>query len=469
MNIFFISSLIVFSDFVFAAAVEIEISRSENGRISWMDPHSGKIRHEWNMKKREEYMRRQPGYGYVRGTTGVVSTSPVRGTVIQTIPKSTVLKRALATAKAGAAMIARNTPLGRAVTFCSLVCPFLSEEKNGGYRFEEESGEFYASGSYTHILELKTNDEGRIGWKTIFKAPTMSGNFDFVVSNHKASLDAACRNDTHGIGAKVWGEKGYAISHTGSRDCFAEKNGDVRFWGITNLNPISKKDRVLTEERFVELMEALIDSDPNKYLPYIELEEKDYSDTKVLILDGSFAQSAPYTNPQTGQAEQATWRFSTAGAGENAQTTVSETILPRPDLKPYSQEAPLAEMLPEPKPQTDNGEDGENRQPADTESLCEKHPDILACDKQPEKQEASAPALAVPVEEIPVVFEPDGIFPDSGTCPDSVSFDVSIGGSSKTFAFEYIRVCDTASRLRGFILAMAWLVVAVLATKAIKT
>ena len=150
---------------------------------------------------------------------------------------------------------------------------------------------------------------------------------------------------------------------------------------------------------------------------------------------------------------------------------------PRPDLKPDSPEAPRAKPPQREKEETDKEKDGKSdtdgkksRQPSDTKDLCEKHPDILACDPVPkDKRSASEPDFSIPTQAVDLTFSPDSIFPENGVCPAPVQFEVSIPFSgSKSFALDYQWICAVAVKLRMLLIAVAWLVVAVLVTKSIK-
>lgn len=106
---------------------------------------------------------------------------------------------------------------------------------------------------------------------------------------------------------------------------------------------------------------------------------------------------------------------------------------------------------------------------SDVADLCEKNPDIMACDKQPEAPEEE-PEFEIPHETHDLFFAPDTLFPTNGTCPAPVSFTLNfpyIG--AKSFQFDTMPICETASRLRGFIIAMAWLVVATMCLRALSS
>ena len=85
-------------------------------------------------------------------------------------------------------------------------------------------------------------------------------------------------------------------------------------------------------------------------------------------------------------------------------------------------------------------------------------PNILACDKQPEAGEE--PDLKLPEEVINVEFEKANVFQESAECPAPVTFNITILGTSKNFAFSFEHACEIAARLRYMLLALAWVVAA---------
>lgn len=403
------------------------------------------------------------------GTTGAKAAGSIPGTISQTVTKPPVLKGLLKSAIKGGATFGKITPAGIAKSLIverafSLVAEKLAEQE---FEWSDEHQNFVNDKEYTVECRNINTPNAIANDKSKNYGFTPCGGISATVKNMpdvvNAVMTSICQNQPDPNHTFV----GYSGDFNNGT-CNGYRNPDKPddlYWYV-NVQTKLNSSRAITQAEFDDIIGTLMDANPT---PYIEASADEsgnipgISEPQILILDGSLVQSAPYTNPQTGQAEQASWRFSTSGAGDNAQTSVTETITPRPDLKPYSPEAPAVETPVDPKPEEDD------KKQQQSEGLCEQYPDILACDKQPEGPSASAPAFHIPTEEIPLTFEPDGIFPDNGTCPAPVSFDVSIPFSgSRTFAFEYTHICDTATRIRGIVIALAWLAVALLATKAIK-
>lgn len=126
----------------------------------------------------------------------------------------------------------------------------------------------------------------------------------------------------------------------------------------------------------------------------------------------------------------------------------------RVDVRPVYRPVPGPEpspddVIPEPKP--DEGTPPGDR-PKDQEQppdLCEKHPDILACQVvemgEPEKPEA--------LREIPIdaTFQIEGGFNPGGSCPSFPSVGSLSGGQISWQPF-----CDSLSMIKPLVLAFAW-------------
>ncbi|WP_312302209.1 hypothetical protein [Diaphorobacter nitroreducens] len=83
------------------------------------------------------------------------------------------------------------------------------------------------------------------------------------------------------------------------------------------------------------------------------------------------------------------------------------------DMQPVDRPVGSADPNPDPQPDPEPG-DGDKPKPEDQQSLCEKHPDILACSK---------PELDTPEDEIPretrdVSYQPESLF-GGGVCPSN--------------------------------------------------
>lgn len=213
----------------------------------------------------------------------------------------------------------------------------------------------------------------------------------------------------------------------------------------------------ITPDEFFDESEPDADANPNEWVETSGVKPTD--DPSVSVPAGTVAQTNPYTDPQDGKTKQTRWDFEPNGK-------VRETVIPRPDLIPDSPEAPRLDPPSEedtPNGDKDKDKDGENekdKEKSETEDLCEKNPDIMACDKQPEKPDEQD--FEIENETVNLFFAPDTIFPTTGTCPAPVSFRVDIPfAGAKTFEFDTAPACEIARRLRDLLIAIAWLVTAV--------
>ena len=272
--------------------------------------------------------------------------------------------------------------------------------------------------------------------------------------------------------------------------CHVDKKGDwvtpIIFERLQN-----RQSEVLTPEKFLEISTPAIDRNPT---PFVEgAGRPDYSEG-VQVAPGTSVTIGPVTGPDSKPVQiQITF-----GRDSNGNTTATVTTTPRPDLTPGSPAAPKNNPNPTPgengkpgevgkpgedgKPGADgkpgedgkSGEDGkpgeddkskEEEKPKDGGLLCEVFPNILACDKQPEAGEE--PDLTLPEEVINVEFEKSSAFQESAECPAPVTFNVTVLGASKTFAFSFEHACEIASRLRYMLVALAWVVAAFFCIRAV--
>ena len=218
----------------------------------------------------------------------------------------------------------------------------------------------------------------------------------------------------------------------------------------------------MTLDEFIEEGTPEAAESPDEWVKTSEVQPD--GEPKILVTDGTIAQSRPYTDPADGKAKQSKWTF-------NSDGSVKEEITNRPDLTPDSPQAPKLDPNAVPDNKTDNPD--KKTQPASQPApidLCKEHPDILACDTVPDAPESKEPKLDIPTETHDLLFAPATIFPDSGVCPAPISFELSIPFSgSKTFAFDTTYICEVATKLRGLIIAVAWLVAAIFCLKAFKS
>lgn len=242
--------------------------------------------------------------------------------------------------------------------------------------------------------------------------------------------------------------------------CYSEKYNTTSSLGVAIYKYVDYVPMTLDE--FIEEGTPEATAAPDEWVRTSEV--KPDGEPKIMVTDGTVAQSRPYTDPADGKAKQSKWTFGKDGS-------VKEEITDRPDLTPDSPQAPKLDPNAVPDNKTDNPD--KKTQPASQPApidLCKEHPDILACDTVPDEPESKEPKFDVPTETHDLLFAPATIFPDSGVCPAPISFELSIPFvGSKTFAFDTTYICDVATKMRGLIIAVAWLVAAIFCLKAFKS
>lgn len=117
----------------------------------------------------------------------------------------------------------------------------------------------------------------------------------------------------------------------------------------------------------------------------------------------------------------------------------------RVDLEPVNVPKPT----PEPTPETDTTEPGTQPKPEDQQSLCEKHPDIVACQKLGELQPETLQTKTVTL----TIEKSDGFGPSTGTCPAPKTATIM----GKQVAFQWDLLCDFANGIRPLLIGFAYL------------
>lgn len=124
----------------------------------------------------------------------------------------------------------------------------------------------------------------------------------------------------------------------------------------------------------------------------------------------------------------------------------------RVDLQPVNRPQDVA--TPNPNPDAEPGTDPTDKpKPEEQQSLCEKHPDIVACAKLGEPGQATP----VPNETKTLTIAPEnGFGPSGGSCPPPRT--VEVAGLTLSMPFDLL--CDFATGLKPVIVGLAWLTAA---------
>lgn len=152
-------------------------------------------------------------------------------------------------------------------------------------------------------------------------------------------------------------------------------------------------------------------------------------------------QGSPKLNPETGKVEQ----------------PVTDWKHKPTDSDPFQMETEPGKVeTTDPEGQTEPGtaEEGEPSTPkpeSETQDLCEKNPDILAC---AHINPGSLDPVPVQNRDQPLTIDPAGGFgPSSSACPADRTSQVSFG----VVAFPYTPLCQFAEGVRPIVLGLAWL------------
>ena len=442
-----------------AYAVLVEISSSENGRTTWFDTDTKRYSDTWDMGKRDAYMRRQPGYGYFRSSTGAVSNVTVRSTVTQTVSKRTVMQNLLANARKGGRFLGRGGLGGIAAGYVLEAAYDLVKEKlaEKGYKWDDKEGDFVNPQEYTvecqSIFDSQKygkDPEKNYGYKPCGGISSYGRNMPDVAKSVYTSICQSQEVENHTF-VKADGDGNRGL-------CFGTRNNVTNgelYWYVS-LRTVLNKNRAITQAEFDDIILPEADKNPTPYVNASGDGEGNIpgvSKPEVYLLPGQIVQSDPYTNPQTGLPEQARWETSDDPSAPGVKSKVRETITPRPDLKPDSPEAPRAKLPEKEKDGTGKDKDGKgdadkDKKQGDTDGLCEKHPEILACQKMGEVKGKEFDDIKIPHVTDERTWQPDDFLPSDGVCPQPKTFHVM----GKAFSVSYEPLCEIMRQARFIIL-----------------
>lgn len=125
----------------------------------------------------------------------------------------------------------------------------------------------------------------------------------------------------------------------------------------------------------------------------------------------------------------------------------------RVDVQPVNRPSDSSQPLPDPVTENPEVENSDKPKPEEQQSLCEKHPDVVACAKLGAPPEAQP----VPNEDRQLSIQPDtGWGEGSGSCPAPKT--VQVHGFQLSMPFDLL--CDFASGIRPVVIGLAWLAAA---------
>ena len=346
------------------------------------------------------------------------------------------------------------------------VAPIVIEKllEDNGYRYDYDQKDFVDIREYKIVIGFNDPD---LKWHTVavggLSKEAVGMGPDYYLPHYVDPLCRAAWNKARNIPIfKEWGEKGYEYSgiDRGSQSCRILKGEDGRAFLSYEIK--ENKSHPITEQQFQEIIQPYMEKDPEAWVKAADLPESAWGGPKVLITEETVINSEPYTDSRDGKAKQSQFRLWPCGG----ETCASETIKERPDLKPNSPEAPVAT----PGGNTGTGDKNDNQsgngdkdqtdqqKPFD---LCREHPEIMACDQQPEPEDAD---LTIPKETVNLEFKPENVFSTDAACPKGEEFE-AFGGR---FSISLEPACAAARKIRPFIIAGAWLVAAFFVVRVVR-
>ena len=432
------------------------------GDVDWAATHDERAKGAAHWRARQDLAAK------FQGSTGAVSNTVVRGTVTQTVAKRTVMQNLLANARRGGRFLTRGGLGGIAAGYVLEAAYDLVKEKlaEKGYKWDDKEGDFVNPQEYTVECRSIDNKYGEDplrnnGWKPCGGISSYGRNMPDVATSVYTSICQTQEVDNHTF-VKAVGDA-YRGQCLGTRN----NNGDGYLYWYVQLRTVENKNRVITQSEFDDIILPEADKNPTPYVNASGDGEGNIpgaSKPEVYLLPGQIVQSDPYTNPQTGLPEQARWETSDDPSAPGVKSKVKETITPRPDLKPDSPEAPRAKMPEKEKDGTGKDKDGKgdadkDKKQGDTGGLCEKHPEILACQKMGEVKGKEFDDIKIPHVTDERTWQPDDFLPSDGVCPQPKTFHVM----GKAFSVSYEPLCEIMRQAR-FIILIAFILMSAYVT-----
>lgn len=397
----------------------------------------------------------------------VVSNNTVQANIRQKVAKREVIAKVFANGKGiGARVLLRGLPIvGQLATAWHLVDAVA---KANGYSWSDEHKNWVKPTDGQLSFLMRTSDPGsfRRGEKHSYRELE---NWCNKRSGSGGSRDCSIPQAAVLTGEQLWqAALQLCGSHTISIDAgrvFKTVQADgfdahsfcaygiYTFpWGVVS-GPLADKMVPLTEQEFQKLADAPSEEEPAKWVDAAGRKNLNWSKPEVTVPDGSVAQSSTYTN-EKGQAGQTRWTFNTP-QGATSSTAKEEFHL-RPDLTPDSAEAPRIKTPPKsstentnlPSSETESSGDGKKPPPPSESDLCDKYPDILACQQMGEAEESIFDGLKIPEVTDDRTWEEDQFLPSDGQCPKPKHFSVW----GKRFEVSYEPLCELMRKIRFMVL-----------------
>lgn len=154
------------------------------------------------------------------------------------------------------------------------------------------------------------------------------------------------------------------------------------------------------------------------------------------------------SKPQTGENQPYVQPGVKIDPANDAKNPFQVNVQPvnRPTGNPEGQKQPV----PNPDPGgSGNGDKPRDPKDEDTRDLCEKNPDIIACQKLEEPEDPGK----LKTQEVDFNFQPEIGFAGSASCPAPMTAEVN----GTVYSISWQPFCNSLNMAKPFLLAMAWL------------
>ncbi|ASP18092.1 hypothetical protein CGZ77_10315 [Neisseria sp. KEM232] len=203
----------------------------------------------------------------------------------------------------------------------------------------------------------------------------------------------------------------------------------------------------LTESEIADILRRMLESNQTNHAELMRqlsmMGNVVSESTTNITYNQTTAKSAPYTPQGSGQAQQTQVTI-------NSDGSITTNIIPRPDLKPDSSQAPTREQVVpntpgENVPQNPNGQNQNPSTPEQNQQrqeFCKQNPTSAYCQ---DLGNTDYEDLSIPTNAIDMTLRPLDIFSTDGTCPAPLSFEF---GPLGKFEISYDFLCKVARLIR---------------------
>ena len=215
---------------------------------------------------------------------------------------------------------------------------------------------------------------------------------------------------------------------------------------LPNAQP-TPDDLLLTQAEIAKILRRMLESNQTNHAELMRqlsmMGNVVSESTTNITYNQTTAKSAPYTPQGSKQAQQ-------TQATLHPDGSVTTSIIPRPDLKPNSSQAPTREQVAPNTPgeNVSQNPNGQNQNPSTPEQnqqrqeFCKQNPTSAYCQ---DLGNADYEDLSIPTSTVDLTLRPLDIFNTDGICPAPLSFEF---GPLGRFEISYDFLCKVARLIR---------------------